>query len=114
MAGVRGKDREKRKKRPCLTGNNNPECLPLYPFGRGDHFPAFLTHRGGVKKSIIDLMRPLFNCGVKPNRFANLLKELHAKKHMQHLLDYEREYKCDLRLNPLLTRPEYSTPGNKN
>ena len=92
----------------------HPKCLPLYPYGRGDKFPAFLTWRAAVAKPIIDLMRPLFNCGVKPNRFANLLKELHSKRHMQHQLEYERELKCDRRLDTSLTRPEYSTPGNKH
>ena len=93
---------------------SNSESLPLLPYGRGDLFPAFLTSRAGVDKSLIDLMRPLFNAGVKPSRFAAILKELHAKRHMQCLLEYEREYKCNRRLNADLSRAEYSTPGNKN
>ena len=30
----------------------------LLPFGYGDRFPAFLSHRGGVDMVIVDLMRP--------------------------------------------------------
>ena len=43
-----------------------------------------------------------------------MVKELHAKRHMQRLLEYEREYKCDRRLDAGLSRAEYSTPGNKS
>ena len=43
----------------------------LFPFGYGDEFPAFLTHRGGVDYRLVDLMRPLFNKGVRSS-VANL------------------------------------------
>lgn len=39
----------------------------LFPFGYGMEFPAFLTYRGGVDYQLIDLMRPLFNKGVRSN-----------------------------------------------
>lgn len=40
--------------------------LPLMKAGRGAHFPAHLTARGGVDKTVLDLMRIVFNSGVRP------------------------------------------------
>ena len=37
----------------------------LFPFGYGDEFPAFLTYRGGADYLLVDLLRPLFNKGVR-------------------------------------------------
>ena len=64
--------------------------------GRGNDFPAYLTHSGGVSTLIVDLMRPLFNSGVKPETFAKMVLELqtktHARQHMlyEHLLTLKR------------------------
>ena len=38
--------------------------LSYLPYGYGDIFPAFLTHRSGVDKHIVDLMRSPFVKGV--------------------------------------------------
>ena len=38
--------------------------LSYLPYGYGDIFPAFLTHRSGVDKHIVDLMRSSFDKGV--------------------------------------------------
>lgn len=40
---------------------------PLLPFGYGDEFPAFLTHRSGLALAVLDLQRPLFDAGVRLN-----------------------------------------------
>ena len=37
---------------------------PYLPHGYGDEFPAWLTYRGGLDYSVIDLMRPLLDKGV--------------------------------------------------
>jgi hypothetical protein len=39
--------------------------LPHLPFGYGSEFPAFLTHRSGVDMKVVDLMRSLFDKGVR-------------------------------------------------
>ena len=36
-------------------------------------------------------MRPLFNFGLKPEQFARVIMELHAKRHCQVNLDYEHD-----------------------
>ena len=90
----------------------NPACMPLYPFGRGDLFPVFMTWKAAISRSLIDWMRPLYDCGVKPHRFAKIVKERHIKLHTRFHLEYEMEFKCERRLDPGLTRPEYSTFGN--
>ncbi len=65
--------------------------LPLFPYGRGLEFPAFLTWRAGVDSMVVDIMRPLFDKALKPESFSNILLELHSaelgKKCFRH--EYE-------------------------
>ena len=61
--------------------------LPLPADGKGGSFPAFFAHKAGVSKELIDLMRPLFDCGVRPNRLSEILLELHSKRHTRLHLD---------------------------
>ena len=63
----------------------------LLPYSKGDEFPAFLTWRAAVDKGLIDLMRPLFDFGVRPEQFSNLILEQHAKEHSRQYLKYERK-----------------------
>ena len=37
----------------------------LLPFRYGDKMPASLTYRGGADYLLVDLLRPLFNKGVR-------------------------------------------------
>ena len=90
----------------------NPKCMPLYPFGRGDLFPVFLTWKAAISHMLIDWLCPLLISGIKPARFAKIIKELHINQHACYHLEYEREFMCERRLDPLLTRPEYSMYGN--
>jgi hypothetical protein len=39
--------------------------IPHLPFGFGVLFPAFLTYRGGLDFTVVDLMRLLFDKGVR-------------------------------------------------
>ena len=75
------------------------QSLPLFADGRDDQFPAFFTWKAGVDKKLLDLMRPLFDCGVRPERFSNLLLELHSKKHTRLHLHHERKLARMIRLN---------------
>ena len=59
----------------------NKETVSLLPNGYGLYFPSFLSHRSGLDKSVLDLMRPLFDNGLRVEAFYNLLKELHTKEY---------------------------------
>ena len=79
--------------KPYTFMGYNPKSVSLLPFGHGDSFPAFFTHRSGVDKKVIDLMRPLCNAGVRPEQLSNILLELHSKeytrqwKHREHQIE---------------------------
>ena len=68
----------------------NKQSLPLLADGRGDLFPAFSTRKAGVDKLLIDMMRPLFDSGIRPEKFSDILLELHSKKHTRMHLQHER------------------------
>jgi hypothetical protein len=74
----------------------NSEVLRSFPFGFEQEFPAFLTRRAGVDLSIIDLMRPLFDKGVRPTALSDLLLELHAKKYTNDYIKRERLLERDI------------------
>lgn len=59
--------------------------LPLY---LQMEFPAVLTHRGAVSKSVADLLRPCIQNSVGPERFQKILRELHHLKHDRLELQY--------------------------
>ena len=63
--------------------------LPLFAHGRGEEFPAYLTWKAGVDKTIIDLMRPLYDGGLRPERFSDMLVELHSKEFTQQCIRHE-------------------------
>ncbi|CAJ1958310.1 unnamed protein product [Cylindrotheca closterium] len=69
----------------------NRKTLELYPHGIGQEFPAFLTHRSGVDRLLLDMMRPLFDKGLRPGAFADTILELHAKRYHQECLKHELE-----------------------
>ena len=60
--------------------------------GRGSrHFPAVLTKKAGLDMTVVDLLRPLLNGGVRPAAFAKLLLELHTKEHARAAVAHEEE-----------------------
>ena len=44
----------------------DPKSVERLPNGHGELFPAFLTWRDASDKRVIDLMRPLFAAGLRP------------------------------------------------
>ena len=72
------------------------QSLSLLPFGRGSEFPAFLTHKAGVDKLIVDMMRPLFDKGIKPESLSNMLLELHTAEFTMKSVRHEYEIKSRL------------------
>ena len=85
----------------------------LLPFGYGDEFPAFLTHRGGVDKEIVDLQRPLFDRGVRPESLSAVLLELHAKRYTEAYLRREHLLQRARRFNAKLDADMFSSFGDK-
>lgn len=75
----------------------DPESLPLMADGRGDEFPAYLTWKAGLDMTLIDMMRALFDKGVRHNAFADMVLELHAKTYTKAYLRYERDITVKLR-----------------
>jgi hypothetical protein len=77
----------------------NEHSLPLYPRSLSEEFPAFLTHKAGLDKKVIDLMRPLIDKGVRPEEISDLLLEMHSKEHSRCNIRYEEDssYKNDFR-----------------
>jgi hypothetical protein len=63
--------------------------MHLYPNGIGMEFPAFLTWRCGLDNLVVDLMRPMFNKGIKPTQLANMLLELHSAEFDRLRLHHE-------------------------
>jgi hypothetical protein len=80
----------------------NRKSLELLPFGYGDEFPAHLTWKGGVDKQILDLMRPLFNKGFRPESFSRTMLELHSKAWTRAYRRRELDLARDKRLDPTL------------
>jgi len=90
----------------------NPKTLQLLPDGLGDEFPAYLTHRSGVDMGLIDLMRPLYQAGIKPKQFRDLLEEFARKKHSREWLKRENRIARTRRLNPDFSTKEDEMFGN--
>ena len=51
--------------------------------GIGDFFPAVLSSRLGLDKSLMDLMLPLYDHSFNGNAFSKLLREMHSLKYAE-------------------------------
>lgn len=51
-------------------------------------FPAVLTHKSGVSKSMIKLMRPAFQHGIGPHRMSKILRIMHTERYDELQLQY--------------------------
>jgi len=64
--------------------------LPLFKYNRGEtEFPAYFTWRAGLDKTIINMMRPLFDGGFRPERLSDMLLELHSKEYTMQCIKHE-------------------------
>jgi hypothetical protein len=70
FSSMKGLDNENHQY--TFMGYNARICERLL-HGLGHFFPAFLTLKGAVNMTIIDLMCPLFNAGVRPKQLADIL-----------------------------------------
>jgi hypothetical protein len=80
----------------CRTCNSrhmgwNMTSLAHMPHGFGTKFPAFLSWRSGLDKTVLDLMRPLVDAGVRPETYSNILLELHSKEYTRIYIHREQE-----------------------
>ena len=69
----------------------NENSLPLLPRSLSEEFPAFLTRKCGLDKTVLDLMRPLINQGVRPKSISEMLLELHSKEYNKCHIRYEED-----------------------
>ena len=85
----------------------NPKSMERLPRCIALHFPAFLTRKLGMDKSLIDLMRPSMDSGMKINAFQGMIAELHAKEHLRLAILHEWEgvgkIQCDQKLKELFS-----------
>ena len=64
--------------------------LPLFKYNRGEtEFPAYFTWRAGLDKTIINMIRPLFDGGFRPERLSDMLLELHSKEYTMQCIKHE-------------------------
>ena len=64
--------------------------LPLFKYNRGEtEFPAYFTWRAGLDKMIVNMMRPLFDGGFRPERLSDMLLELHSKEYTMQCIKHE-------------------------
>jgi len=82
--------------------------LPLFKRGKGELFPAVLSWKAGVDKLLVDLMRPLLDGGFRPERFSDLLLELHSKEFTRKCILHE--YEIEARKESLLNKNKEYLP----
>jgi hypothetical protein len=90
----------------------DPKSLPLTAHGCGDEFPAFLTWKAGLDKTLIDMMRPEFDKGTRPEAFSSMLLELHAKNYTRCWLRHERELAMEKKRNPFFNSQDWEEFGD--
>lgn len=80
-----------KSKKPSKTFMGWDErILPIYNYGRGYRFPAYFTHRSGIDKSLLDLLRALTPRGIRPETFSDIMTEVQGKEYTKQMID--REY----------------------
>ena len=80
------------RRRPQYTFRGwHPVSRALLAHGHGNLFPAFLTYRRAVDTLLIDMLRPLAEAGVRPERFSSMLLEIASKHHTRLAIRREHE-----------------------
>lgn len=62
--------------------------LKVIPRELATEFPAYLSHRSGLSKSLFMFMRSLFQCGVGAKQFADAVRVQHLEKYDELHLQY--------------------------
>ena len=115
-AGLRVEvDEETDASRPQFTFRGyDARSRAQLPHGYNDDFPAFLTHRAGVDMEIVDLMRPLYDKGLRPEALSATLLELQTKAYTKAYERREHRLKRDRRAQPGLAAEMFSEFGDKS
>jgi hypothetical protein len=90
MEGATSLDAKSEKSSQTFMGWDS-ESLPHMAYGRGERFPAILSHRSGVDKGLLNLLRAVINRGVRPETFSDIITELHSLDYFGQMID--REYR---------------------
>jgi hypothetical protein len=69
--------------------------LEQLPYGRGLLVPVLLSAKNGMDKVLLDLMRGLFNAGLRPAALSRILMELHTKAHTHAYLQHEFDFQAE-------------------
>jgi hypothetical protein len=78
----------------------NMTSIPLLPHGKGDKFPAFLTHRSGVSKKLISWIRPLMCKGTRIKHIRDAIAECSTKEYTELYKAREDQISEDRQLQP--------------
>jgi hypothetical protein len=103
-----------RKKIQYTFMGYNSKVLENLPDGKGDDFPAFLTHQSAVDKLIVNLQRPLHDKGVRPHALSEMLLELHSKRYYDDYIKRERLLAKKKLLNVTTPADMFSTFADKS
>ncbi|KAJ7273949.1 hypothetical protein C8J57DRAFT_1467039 [Mycena rebaudengoi] len=99
---------------------NDEECmyhdklLAQLPVHLQNEFPAFLTHRSGIDKNLVTLLRSGIAQGLTSHAWSRILRELHVRNRDLAELSYLhalKTYPCDELPQPL---PVFSSFSDKN
>ncbi|KAJ7754059.1 hypothetical protein B0H16DRAFT_1833181 [Mycena metata] len=76
--------------KPTVTFNSwDARIMKSLPIQLQDEFPAYLSHRGAMSKTVFELMRTFFQYGLGSKQFSNSLQVLHRlhfdRLHAQYL-----------------------------
>ena len=82
-------EKNKNVRRACVFRGHTLKSLKALPNNLYLNFPAILTQRIGIDKVLVDLMRSLFDGGIKPHRFRQMINELHHKEHIRLAITHE-------------------------
>ena len=58
----------------------DPQAVRSLPLDISCMFPAYLTEKGALDTQLVDMLRPLFDSGMRAETFARMILELHSKE----------------------------------
>ncbi|GFH52552.1 hypothetical protein CTEN210_09028 [Chaetoceros tenuissimus] len=96
---------EKEKQGQFTFQGYNSNSVNLLPKCHMLEFPAFLTKNLAMDWSLLDLMRPCFDNGMRPLAFRDMIHELHSKEYEKLALLHD--FKNDINL---ITETKYDIP----
>ena len=79
------------------------KCMEKYPRSLAMRFPAILSHRSGIDKTLSDILRPLTDNGVSFKAITASIKELQSLTYYRHQISHQSELKSKKNSNPFAT-----------